>query len=69
MLVHASFVVCNHGDVRLVGGTTVREGRVELCFGFQWVTICDNEWDNSDASVVCGQLGYSLQGKVIVYRS
>ena len=65
-LVHASFVVCSDGDVRLVGGAAAHEGRVEVCYHYQWATICDRGWDDSDAGVVCGQFGFSLQGKVIV---
>ncbi len=53
---------CAHGDVRLVGGTHPREGRVEICYYNQWGTICDDSWGVQDASVVCRQLGYLPTG-------
>lgn len=51
---------CTNGDVRLVDGTGGRqhEGRVEICLGNHWGTVCGDMWDSNDAEVVCNQLGY-----------
>ena len=54
--------VCTDGDVRLAGSDRNNQGRVEICFNNQYGTVCDDGWDNVDASVVCGQLGFQRAG-------
>ena len=38
-------------------------GRLELCLGGQWGVACEDYWNNTQASVVCSQLGFASVGK------
>ena len=48
-----------NGEIRLADGESDHQGRVEVCLGGQWGTICAaTTWGNQEAQVVCRQLGY-----------
>ena len=57
----------SNGDLRLVGGSNYRTGRVEIFIepSNTWGIICDDYWDDVDAGVVCRQLGFGNTGTAI----
>jgi len=44
--------------VRLVGGPSVREGRLEVQHRGVWGMVCDDYFTDAGARVVCYMLGY-----------
>lgn len=49
-------------QIRIVGGRSSYEGRVEVQVGSKWGTVCSTGWTTKEAMVVCRQLGlgYSM---------
>ena len=43
-------------------------GRVELCLGNKWGTICRRGWDDMDATVACKQLGFNSDEGAYAFR-
>jgi deleted-in-malignant-brain-tumors protein 1 len=56
-------VTCTQAAIRLQGGSTSTEGRVEICSNNMWGTVCGDLWDNTDARVACAQLGLPGSGE------
>ena len=54
---------CKQGAVRLAGGHSVKEGRVQVCFQKEWHSVCSDGWDDIKAMAnrVCTRLGYSAE--------
>nr|XP_046268866.1 lysyl oxidase homolog 3B isoform X2 [Scatophagus argus] len=44
-------------SIRIVGGRSSYEGRVEVQVGSKWGTVCSSGWTTKEAMVVCRQLG------------
>ena len=54
---------CGDGDIRLIGGATALEGRVEVCLNNAWGAVCQSSFYSSEARVVCTQLGFQQTGQ------
>ena len=58
--------LCISGDVRLMDQAKnvshTGKGRVEMCVGGNWGTICGLDWGQEEAIVVCNELGFNSSG-------
>lgn len=56
-------MLCVGGGVRIAGGDGLTYGHVEVCISGLWRSVCsDVFWGNTDAGVVCRQLGFHQYG-------
>ena len=63
-------VICDDSYVQLVDDNAdsvfikdaLSRGRVEICVNQTYRTICEDNWNNADASVLCAELGFSPYG-------
>ena len=54
---------CTYGSVRLVNGSTEREGRPEVCWnGIDWIPV-SSTWSTNNQRIICNYLGYGAIGK------
>ncbi|KAI9520187.1 hypothetical protein NQZ68_020086 [Dissostichus eleginoides] len=52
-----SDVICDQDSVRLLGGTGLCSGRLEVKSDQSWSSVCEADFDQQDGQVVCRQLG------------
>lgn len=48
-------------SVKLVGGESYNEGRVEVYHANKWGTICENNFSKNEGMVVCRMLGLDTE--------
>ncbi len=55
---------CTAGTTLVVGTvqSNFTAGRVSICDGTRWRTVCGIDWDMNDTRVVCRQLGFPPEG-------
>lgn len=41
----------------------IRAGTVQMCLNGEFHTLCSDNWDNKDASVLCRGIGFSQYGE------
>ena len=50
---------CTDNEIDLVRGKNESEGSVQICHLNQWRSVCDDDWNDNCAGVVCRQIGHA----------
>ena len=60
MFLHVYFLgpIYQYSEVRLAGGSTSAEGRVEVNHNGEWRPICNDGWGVTEGTTICNQLGF-----------
>ncbi|CAC5370696.1 unnamed protein product [Mytilus coruscus] len=66
---HEAGVLCRASNLRLSGGSHTMEGRVEVLFNGKWSTICDEEWDDNEATTICRMLTSYPLNKIVAGKA
>jgi len=60
---------CRDGDIQITNGIITMDrdayniaGGLQICVNYTWATVCQNEWEDVDATVACRQLGLVYGG-------
>lgn len=56
-----TFLDAGGTKIRLVNSVRPSEGRLEVFHNNAWGTVCDNNFDATDALTVCQILGYNTR--------
>ena len=48
-------------------GEDVMSGQVEMCWDDRWGTVCNQNWSDNDAIVVCRELGFLSSSKSHIF--
>ena len=60
---------CDDGEVRLVGGASESKGTVEVCLDNLWGLVAETGWSQTEAQVICKQLGLPLEGNLQIIET
>jgi hypothetical protein len=54
--------------VRLTGGSTYKDGKIEVFHSNQWGSICNNAFTVQDGKVICRMLGLDTEYESLVVQ-
>ena len=59
----ACFPCYREGAIQIANSSSDVEGQIEICHNYQWVAVCVQFWNESEAVVACHELGLPTIGE------